>query len=101
MRRPADITTTPRAFWQFVWVDFTFGSASGILEGLHHYDAVRAVIAVGIPPNLYFAFLAFFFPWTATTKTGFRRGSETVWLRNAGLLIFIITAAHFMAAIHP
>ena len=53
MRRPDNITTTPSAFWPFVWVDLTFGLTSGILEALHHYDWVRTVIILGIPPNLY------------------------------------------------
>lgn len=101
MKRPDNITTTPSAFWPFVFVDFAFGIASGILEGLHHYDAVRIVMILGIPPNIYFAIPAFFIPAFAARKTGFRPGSEIVWLRNAGLLIWIITAAHVMAAVHP
>jgi hypothetical protein len=101
MRRPDNITTMPSAFWPFVIVDFAFGIVSGVLEGLHYYQAVRVVIAIGIPPNIYFAYPAFFVPSFAAKKTGFRPGSEVVWLRNAGLLIWIITAAHVMAAVHP
>src|ERR1051326_1186581 len=101
MKRADNITTTPSAFWPFVYVDFTWGIASGILEALHQYEWVRIVMIAGIPPNIYFAWPAFFFPNFAARKTGFRPGSEVVWLRNAGLLIWIITAAHVMAAVHP
>ena len=59
------------------------------------------MLIIGIPPNIYFAYPAFFNPSFVARKTGFRAGQEVVWLRNAGLLIWIITAAHVMAAIHP
>ncbi len=59
------------------------------------------VLWIGIPPNLYFAFPSFFYPSYAIKRTSFSSFRETVWLRNAGLLIFIITAGHVVAAIDP
>jgi hypothetical protein len=70
-----------------------------VLLALGHFRLAGLVILVGIPPNLYFAFPAFFNPAYAIKKGYLLPGSETVWLRNAGLLIFIITAGHVVAAI--
>ena len=59
------------------------------------------VVWIGIPLNLYFAFPAFFYPKYIVDTAGLEPGFETVWLRNAGLLIFIITAYHVVAAVAP
>jgi hypothetical protein len=99
MTLPNDITANPSKFWPFVYADFGFGGISGLLLALGQFRWAGLVILVGIPPNLYFAFPAFFNPRFAIRKGYLLPGSETVWLRNAGLLIFIITAAHVMAAI--
>ena len=99
MALPDDITANPSKFWPFVLADFGFGGVSGLLLALGEYRLAGLVILLGIPPNLYFAFPAFFNPGYAIKKGYLRAGSETVWLRNAGLLIFIITAAHVVAAI--
>ncbi len=99
MRLPNNITARPDLFWPFVIADFGFGGVSGILLALGQYDWAELVIWIGIPPNLYFAFPALFNPGYAIRKGYLLPGSETVWPRNAGLLIFIITAAHVVAAI--
>jgi hypothetical protein len=99
MRLPDNITANPSKFWPFVYADLGFGSVSGVLLALGHFKWAGLVILVGIPPNLYFAFPAFFNPTYAIKKGYLLPGSETVWLRNAGLLIFIITAGHVVAAI--
>jgi hypothetical protein len=99
MKRPDDITAHPSKFWPFVYADFGFGGLSGVLLALGHFRWAGLVILLGIPPNLYFAFPAFFNPRYAIKEGYLLPGSETVWLRNAGLLIFIITAAHVVAAI--
>lgn len=57
------------------------------------------VILLGIPPNLYFALPAVFNPSYAIKRGYLLPGSETVWLRDAGVLVFIITAGHVVAAI--
>lgn len=100
-RRLNDITTSPGTFWPFVYVDFAFGAASGVLLGLGLWTWASVVIWIGIPPNLYFAAPALFAPGFIARRTGLRPGTETVWLRNAGLLILIITAYHVIAAIDP
>lgn len=100
-RRPDDITTSPGTFWPFVYVDFLFGVLSGVLLAFGQWGWASVVIWVGIPPNLYFAAPALFAPGFIARRTGLRPGTETVWLRNAGLLIFIITAYHVIAAIDP
>jgi len=56
---------------------------------------------LGVPVNLYFAFPAFFVPSYLTDTLDIGSDFETVWLRNAGLLIFIITAYHILAALSP
>lgn len=56
---------------------------------------------VGIPLNLYFAFPAFFVPSYLVDTLELDPGFQTVWLRNAGLLIFIITSYHILAAMLP
>ena len=56
---------------------------------------------LGVPVNLYFAIPAFFVPSYLVDTLELGGDFETVWLRNAGLLIFIITAYHILAAIHP
>jgi hypothetical protein len=99
MRLPNDITANPSKFWPFVLADFGFGGLSGVLLAMGEYKWAGLVILLGIPPNLYFAFPALFNPSYAIRKGYLRAGSETVWPRNAGLLIFIITAAHVVAAI--
>ena len=101
MRRPNDITANPSKFWPFVYVDFTFGTLSGVLIALGLFGWASVVLWLGILPNLYFAFPALFYPEYAVKKRYLLPGSETVWLRNAGLLIFIITAYHVIAAIDP
>ncbi|MEP6910437.1 MAG: hypothetical protein ABI896_08410 [Actinomycetota bacterium] len=98
---PSNITTNPRAFWPFVLADFGFGGLSALFLALHMWGWASVVLWLGVPPNLYFAFPAFFFPAYAIKKTSFSTFRETVWLRNAGLLIFIITAGHVLAAIDP
>jgi hypothetical protein len=99
MRLPNNITARPDLFWPFVIADFGFGGVSGVLLALGHYDLAELVIWLGIPPNLYFAFPALFNPGFAVRKGYLRPGVETVWARNAGLLIFIITGYHVIAAI--
>ena len=99
--RPDNITTSPGTFWPFVYVDFAFGLGSALFLVLGEWKLAAIVIALGIPPNLYFAFPAFFFPSYIVKRTSERPLAETVWLRNAGLLIFIITAYHVIAAIDP
>ena len=101
MRLPSNITTNPRAFLPFVFVDFIFGGLSALFLALEMWGWASVVLWLGIPPNLYFAFPAFFYPPFAIKKTSFSTFRETVWLRNAGLLIFIITAGHIVAAIDP
>ena len=56
---------------------------------------------LGVPVNLYFAFPAFFVPSYLIDTLNIGGDFETVWLRNAGLLIFIITAYHILAAVSP
>jgi hypothetical protein len=99
MRRPHDITASPSKFWPFVYADFGFGGLSGVLLATGQFRWAGLVILVGIPPNLYFAFPAFFNPGYAVKQGFLLPDSETVWLRNAGLLIFIITAGHVVAAV--
>jgi hypothetical protein len=99
MRLPNDITAKPSKFWPIVHADFGFGGLSGELLTMGEYKWASLVILLGIPPNLYFAFPALFNPGYAIRKGYLLPGSETVWPRNAGLLIFIITAAHVVAAI--
>ncbi len=99
MRLPDNITANPSKFWSFVYVDFAFGTVSGVLLALGEFKWAGLVILLGIPPNLYFAFPAFFFPGYAINRGFHPPGAETVWLRNAGLLIFIITGYHVVAAI--
>lgn len=101
MHLPNDITANPSKFWPFVLADFGFGGLSGVLLAMGEYKWAGLVILLGIPPNLYFAFPALFNPGYAIRKGYLLPGSETVWPRNAGLLIFIITAAHVVAAIDP
>ena len=86
-------------FWPFVIADFGFGGVSGVLLALGEYNWAELVIWLGIPPNLYFAFPALFNPAFAVRKGYLRPRVETVWIRNAGLLIFIITGYHVVAAI--
>jgi pimeloyl-ACP methyl ester carboxylesterase len=99
MRLPNNITARPDLFWPFVIADFGFGGVSGVLLALGQYNWAELVIWIGIPPNLYFAFPALFNPSFAVRKGYLRPGVETVWARNAGLLIFIITGYHVVAAI--
>jgi hypothetical protein len=101
MRLPANITTRPDVFWPFVVVDFTFGGLSALFLALDMWTWASIVLWLGIPPNLYFAFPAFFAPEYGARRTSTLPLRETVWLRNAGLLIFIITAGHVVAAIDP
>jgi hypothetical protein len=101
LSRPDNITTNPGKFWPFVYADFGFGLSSAVLLALGEWRWAGIVIALGVPPNLYFAFPAFFFPSFIVRRTSLRPLAETVWLRNAGLLIFIITAYHVIAAIDP
>jgi hypothetical protein len=101
MRLPANITTRPDVFWPFVIVDFSFGLLSALFLATENWGWASVVIWLGIPPNLYFAFPAFFAPVYGARRTSTRPLPETVWLRNTGLLIFIITAAHVVAAIDP
>jgi hypothetical protein len=95
------ITSNTRAFWPFVLADFAFGGLSALFLALHWWGWASVVLWLGVPPNLYFAFPAFFFPAYAVKRTSLNPLLETVWLRNAGLLIFIITAGHIVAAIDP
>jgi len=101
VRLPDNITSRPSAFWPFVLADFGFGGLSALFLALHMWTAASIVLWLGVPPNLYFAFPAFFVPSYAIKRTSFGSFAETVWLRNAGLLIFIITAGHVVAAIDP
>ncbi len=59
------------------------------------------VVWIGVPVNLYFAFPAFFVPNFLIDSLDLTDDFKTVWLRNAGLLIFIVTAYHILAAVHP
>ena len=59
------------------------------------------VVWIGIVPNLYFAIPAFFVPSFIVNTLGLADGFETVWLRNAGLLILIISLYHALAALKP
>jgi hypothetical protein len=61
----------------------------------------RIVVAVGIPLNLYFVVPALFVPSYVVDQSDLRPGFETVWLRNAGLLVAIVTAYHVVAALAP
>ena len=56
---------------------------------------------LGVPLNLYFAIPALFVPNYLIDTLELAPGFETVWLRNAGLLIFIITSYHVLAAMLP
>ena len=56
---------------------------------------------LGVPLNLYFAFPALFVPNYLIDTLDLAPGFETVWLRNAGLLIFIVTSYHILAAVAP
>lgn len=98
---PQNITTRPEVFWPFVFVDFIFGGLSAIFLALELWGWASLVLWLGIPPNLYFAVPAFFFPNWGVRRTSSGSLAETVWLRNAGLLIFIITAGHVVAAVDP
>jgi hypothetical protein len=98
---PDNITSRPSAFWPFVIADFAFGTLSAIFLALEMWTPASIVLWLGVPPNLYFAFPAFFNPLWGVKRTSYRSLAETVWLRNAGLLIFIITAGHIVAAIDP
>ena len=46
---------------------------------------------IGVPINLYFAVPALFVPEYLIDTLDLNKGFDTIWLRNAGLLIFIIT----------
>ena len=94
MRLPNDITANPSKFWPFVLADFGFGGLSGVLLAMGEYKWAGLVILLGIPPNLYFAFPALFNPGYAIRKGYLLPGSETVWPRNAGLLIFLAHGTH-------
>lgn len=59
------------------------------------------VVWLGVPLNLYFAVPALFFPSYVVDTLDLQAGFFTVWLRNAGLLIFIITAYQILAAVSP
>jgi hypothetical protein len=59
------------------------------------------VVWLGVPVNLYFAVPALFFPGYVVDTLDLEPGFFTVWLRNAGLLIFIITAYQILAAVAP
>ena len=59
------------------------------------------VVWLGVLVNLYFAVPALFVPDFLISMLDLDEGFRTVWLRNAGLLIFIITAFHVLAAMHP
>lgn len=59
------------------------------------------VVWLGVPLNLYFAFPALFIPNYLIDTMDLTDGFKTVWLRNTGLLIFIITAYHILAAVSP
>ena len=98
---PDNITTNPKTFAPFVYVDFAFGLLSALFLALHWWGWASVVLWIGVPPNLYFAIPAFFFPHFIVKRTSLRPLVETVWLRNAGLLILIITAGHVVAAIDP
>jgi len=101
VERPDDITSNPRAFSPFVYVDFIFGGLVALFLALGMWTWASVVLWIGIPPNLFFAIPAFFNPNNILKKTTLRAVYETVWLRNAGLLILIITSAHVVAAIDP
>ena len=101
MGLPANITTNPRAFWPFVFADFGFGGALGAVPRapLVGLGERRALDRRSTEPLLRLS--GVFFPAYAIKRTSFSSFRETVWLRNAGLLIFIITAGHIVAAIDP
>ena len=99
MRIPDGITAHPSKFWPFVFTDLGFGGLSGVLLAIGEFKWAGIVILLGIPLNLWFAFPAFFVPSYGISRGYLRAGSETVWLRNAGLLIFLITAGHVVAGI--
>jgi hypothetical protein len=98
---PDNITTNPKAFAPFVYVDFAFGGLSALFLAIHWWGWASVVLWIGVPPNLYFAIPAFFFPSFIVRRTSLRSLAETVWLRNAGRLILIITSGHVVAAIDP
>ncbi len=83
--RPDNITTNPKTFAPFVYVDFAFGGLSALFLALHWWGWASVVLWIGVPPNLYFAIPAFFFPAFIVKRTSLRPLVETVWLRNAGL----------------
>ena len=56
---------------------------------------------VGLPINLYFAVPALFVPNYIVDTLNLPPGFDTVWLRNAGLLIFIVTTYQALAAYSP
>ena len=56
---------------------------------------------IGVPINLYFAVPALFVPEFVVDMLDLDPGFHTVWLRNAGLLIFIITFNQIAAALAP
>ena len=55
MDRPDNITTFPKAFGPFVYVDFAFGGLSALFLALHWWGWASVVLWIGVPPNLYFA----------------------------------------------
>lgn len=59
------------------------------------------VVWIGLIPNMYFAVPAFFVPGYVTSSLDLNPGFETVWLRNAGLLIFLISLYNVVAALAP
>ena len=56
---------------------------------------------IGVPVNLYFAVPALFVPEYLIDTLDLNAGFDTIWLRNAGLLIFIVTFYHVAAALAP
>ena len=59
------------------------------------------VVWIGIPVNLLFAVPALFAPDALINTLDLEEDFETVWLRNAGLLIFIITFFYVPIALAP
>ena len=66
-----------------------------------HLKAFTILAWIGVAVNLAFAVPAFFAPDFLIDRLGIDEGFETVWLRNAGLLIFLVTFYTIAVALAP
>lgn len=64
-------------------------------------DWFRRIVWLGIMANLFFAIPALFFPKVLNEWLGFAPEADTVWLRNAGILLVLLNLLYMPAASDP